>query len=138
MKRYENGTEAPYGLYLSASPIDVRFVGAEGEALDGREGARYLHLPAWMVVALGPALGGAFVMAFPLLVIAAVLGLALTLTFKGLGTKHSYVARANWQPAAAYFDQGATGDDVDPLWDAEMAALEREVMARAEIEKRQG
>lgn len=139
MKRYNNGTEAPYGLYLSTNRVDLRFVGADGESIEGRDNARYVHLPTWMLVVLGPALGGAFVMAFPLLVIASVLGFVATMAVKRLSADHGYVARSSWQPAAAYFDHGATGDaSLTPEGDAEMAALEREVMARAELEKRQG
>jgi len=136
MKRYETGEAAPYGIYIARNVMDVRFNGADGEALEGRAGGRYLRLPTWLVVAVAPALGGAFVLAFPLLVIAAIVGtLGVGAARKLGGNRHAYVARSGWQPAAAYFkqEQASAGDAGD---DPELAELEAEVAARAEAEKR--
>ena len=58
-----------------------------------------------------------------------------------LTRKHAYVARAGWEPAAAYFkgdkgDQGDTGDAQEgETSDPELEALGREVAARAREEK---
>lgn len=135
MKRYETGEAAPYGIYIARNMVDVRFVGADGEALDGREGGRYMRLPTWAVIVVGPALGVIFVMAFPLLVIATIFGtLGVGLVRKLGGARHAYVARSGWQPAAAYFKQDAeAGEEVAD--DPAMARLSAEVAARAEAEK---
>ena len=137
MKRYETGESACYGIYLGQNLLDVRFVGADGETLEGRRGGRYLRLPTWLIVVLGPALGGAFVMAFPLLVIAAVVATLGSVVVRKLAGRHAYVARAGWQPAAAYFkhDQAEAGA---PLDNPELTELAAEVTARAAAEKRQG
>jgi hypothetical protein len=138
MKRYSNNQPAPYGLYVSARPMDICFVGSEGEEITGREGASYRRLPTWFIALLAPALGGAFVMAFPLLVIATVLGTLAVAAFRALSGSHAYVAQSSWQPAAAYFDGKPTADDATPTAAPELEALEAEVALRADAEKREG
>lgn len=134
MKRYETGEPAPYGIYLARNKVDIRFVGADGEGLEGRKGGVYSRLPTWLVVLVGPALGGMFVMAFPLLVIASIIGTLGVALVRKLGGNHAYVARAGWQPAAAYFkkDQAEPGTaEQDPA----LEQLEAEVAVRADAEK---
>ncbi|TNF28484.1 MAG: hypothetical protein EP329_17805 [Deltaproteobacteria bacterium] len=136
MKRYETGETATYGIYIARNMFDVRFVGADGEALEGRKGGSYMRLPTWLVVAVGPALGGMFVMAFPLLVIATIFGTLGVGLFRKLGgQRHAYVARSGWQPAAAYFKHDQTEGGGEGAGDPEMAQLETEVAERAEAEK---
>ena len=140
MKRYTTNQPATYGLYVSARPLDVQLIGADGETLRGREGASYRRLPMWAVVALGPALGGVFVMAFPLLVIAAVLGTLATLAVRAVTTRHAYVAQSTWQPAVSFFDARAEGPDAAPKAPESadgVADLQAEVARRAEGEKRE-
>ena len=138
MKRYSSNHPAPYGLYVSARPMDIHFVGSDGEDLAGREGASYRRLPTWFIALLAPALGGAFVMAFPLLVIAAVVGTLAVGAVRAFSGRHAYVAHSNWQPAAAYFEGKRGADDSSPTADPELEALEAEVALRAAAEKREG
>lgn len=138
MKRYDANQPAPYGLYLSTRPFDIRFVGAEGEPLEGKDGASYRHVPTWLAVLLAPALGGAFVLAFPIIVLVAIFGAIGGALFKGVGKRHSYVARNGWQPAAAYFDKkDASRTDGDTPAD-ELADLDAEVGPKAAAEKQGG
>ena len=123
-------------MFVTANPPDVRFVGADGESLEGSEGAKYLHLPMWTVVALGPALGGFFLISFPLLVIGALM-VALSRNIAGkLADQHAWVARAGYQPVAAYF----TGTDSPEASEVDngLEDLEAEVRERAAREKQEG
>ena len=135
MKRYSATQPAPYGLYISPRNFDIRFVGADGEPLEGKDGATYRRIPTWLVVVFGPALGGIFVLAFPLLVIAAIVGTLGAAAFKALSRRHGYVARGGWQPAAAYFDkkQEARAEGDAPA--AELDDLQAEVTPKADAEK---
>ncbi len=128
MERYTAGSKAPYGLYLSTKPLDIRLVNGEGEHLEGLQDASYMRLPMWMVVLFGPVFGGAFVLMFPLLVlaspIAALMGRLKT------ADDHAYVVRGGFQPAMSYFkgegEEGEKGEGADP----NVADLQDEVKAR--------
>lgn len=140
MKRFQVGHAAPYGLYVSRRPLAVHFVGADGEALEGKPGASFVRLPTWMIAVLAPALGGAFVMLFPLLVIAAVFAAVATLVSRKFASSHAYVTRVGWEPSAAYFKKDHTKGEAEtetPAADPALDALEAEVAARAAAEKKQ-
>lgn len=76
MTRYQATDPAPYGLYLAGWPPDARFVGADGEPIEGRPGSSYVRVPGLVALLLAPVLGGLFVLTFPILIFAA-LALAL-------------------------------------------------------------
>jgi len=142
MKRYDAQMPAPYGLYVCARALDVRFVSADGEPLGGIAGARYLRVPTPLLLLLGPALGGAFVLAFPLvLAFAVVAPLLAAAVRRATAPRHGYVVYTPWQPAAAFFDGHAqpVGASLRPDPDDDgFAALEAEVALRAAEEKRRG
>lgn len=73
MTTYAHGQNSPYGLYISVRPLDMRFVGAEGERLEGKAGAAYGHVPGPLALLLAPVFGGLFVLTFPFVVLAALL-----------------------------------------------------------------
>jgi hypothetical protein len=109
MKSYEANKPARYGLYLSTRPMDIRFVGADGEDLDGVSGASYRRMPTWAVIAAGPVLGGAFVLAFPLLVILASIACIARLVatrVKSAAGEHAHLAMPRWEPSTAYLNKG--------------------------------
>lgn len=126
--KFQSTQPAPYGLYISTRPLDVRFVGADGESLDGLPGAAYSRVPTLLAVLLAPVLGGAFVIAFPILVIvAAVVGL-LRVTFGGLrkaAGDNAWLASSRWEPSTSYLSKNEKkeGADVPP----ELADLASEV-----------
>lgn len=126
--RYTAHSEARYGLYLSLRPLDMRFVGSTGESIDGVEGARYVRLPTWLLVFLGPALGAAFVLAFPVVIAVAMLLAGVhALARTKVAHDHAYVARGTFEPAASYF-RGAS--DKPSAIDPELGDLADEVQAR--------
>jgi len=136
MKRYSANQPAPYGLYISARHMDVRFVGADGENLEGKHDVAYRRVPTWLAVLLATALGGAFVLAFPLIVLGAIFGTLGGAIVKRVSRRHGYVARGGWQPAAAYFDNKEKPRHEDEPASEELADLDAEVGAKAEAEKR--
>ncbi len=126
--RYDANSEARYGLYVSLRPLDMRFVGSTGEAIDGIEGARYVRLPTWLLMVLGPALGAAFVLAFPVFIAVAMLVAGVhALARTKVAHDHAYVARGTFEPAASYF-RGAS--DKPSVIDPELSDLADEVQAR--------
>jgi hypothetical protein len=112
MKTSKNGDQVTFGVYASMKPVDIRFVGADGETLEGKAGALYRRIPTLAMVALAPVFGGVFVMAFPALVVMlAIVGLARFAGRQLVGdTAHLAVMR--WEPTTAYLKQ--TGDSTEP------------------------
>jgi hypothetical protein len=142
MKSYRDQESVPYGLYLSTQPLDVRFVGADGELLQGRPEASYSRLPILAVLVAGPVLGGAFVLAFPIVILVtltAAFGQLAARWLRGLFHEQVPVVRARWAPAAAYLNdtEAATGDpEAEADEDSELEDLEAEVEAAREHEQR--
>ncbi len=142
MKTYNAGKPARYGVYVSPRHLDVRVVGAEDEILDGKPGARYLRIPTLLLVAAAPAIGGAFVLLFPLVIIGALAVVAFQECRKLVrrtADGNAHLATMRWQPGAAYLDGNG---DADPAEEesapaeppADLADLEAEVSARREEE----
>ena len=119
---FRTDARAPYGVYLSTRPLDVRFVGADGETLEGRPGVGYRRLPTALVVAAGPLFGALFVVAFPVLV---AIGLLAALRAR-VADHPAWLAAPRFQPGAVRL-QRDTGDADEAL---ELAALRREVDTR--------
>ena len=113
MKKLTTGEAAQYGLYVSTRPLDIRFVGADGESLEGLPEANYVRLPTLAVVAAAPVLGGAFVLAFPLLVILASVVCVARLVAKAVhktAGDHAYLAQSRWEPVTSYLNRGKDED----------------------------
>ncbi|HAR41564.1 MAG TPA: hypothetical protein DCS07_02865, partial [Bdellovibrionales bacterium] len=79
--------------------------GAEGEVLNGKEGARYIRFPAIVTLAMLPIMGLTFYVAFPLIVIGFVL-----LTFAKIASRavnevfsrNAHLTTMRWNPMTAY------------------------------------
>lgn len=129
MKTHKNQQPAQYGLYLSFNPMDVRFVGAEGEALDGLADAEYRRVPTLLALALAPVLGACFVLAFPVLVIAAVLMAAAKLVVQQVrhtASQHAWIAMPHYEPVASYLTKGEKKADGAEA-PAELSDLQKKV-----------
>ena len=140
MKIHSTGQRVKTGIYFSPSPLDIHIVDVDGTGLDGREGGQYRRLPAPLALALAPVAGGLFVMAFPVLVLAAIAVAATQWArekLRAFADEHAYVVQMRWQPEAAYLrhqreDASGEGgaDDKEP--DDEALELEAEAMKTAE------
>ena len=109
MKIYNAGESVPYGVYFSGRPLDIHIVTAEGDALEGKPGVAYRRMPTLIAVAAGPVIGGVFVMAFPVVIFAA---LVLAVTRMPLGmmqrtaSRNAHLAAVRWEPSSAYLNMG--------------------------------
>ena len=141
MNTYSTGQSAPYGVYASAKPLDLCFVSAEGDTLEGKDGSRYVRIPTLLVIALSPAIGGAFVMLFPVLILAALAGTLAQVVARGVRSafnRNAHVAQMRWEPAAAYLhkngeDADESADDAEA--DDQLENLAEEVEVRRDAEK---
>jgi hypothetical protein len=71
MEAVHSGDRVKAGVYLAPSTFDVKYVGAEGETLQGKEAVAYRKVPTALLMIGGPILGGLFVVAFPLIMLGA-------------------------------------------------------------------
>ncbi|GMV42441.1 MAG: hypothetical protein AMXMBFR64_41570 [Myxococcales bacterium] len=132
MKRHESMQPAPYGLYVATSGMDVRFVGADGDLLEGLPGVTYRRVPTLLALLLAPVLGGAFVMAFPLVVLTVSVGGLLTVAARGArkaAADGALFAGPRWEPATSYLSKGEKKGDPDEV-PPELNDLKSEVDAR--------
>ncbi len=108
MKFYKTGEQVNYGLYISPRAMDMCFIGAEGEALNGVPGAMYARLPVLLMLVLSPAFGGVFVMSFPVIVVAMVAYVmfqGIALMIKNMFRRHANLVVMRWEPTMAYFNK---------------------------------
>lgn len=143
MKMHRSGDVTNQGIYISVWPPDCRFVGAPGEALDGREGLTYRRVPAVLALLLSPLFGGAFVLLFPVLVILGTGLLATTLAARAIRSlleRHWYLASARWEPVTAYLNRCEPkrgGEGQGRIASEALERLEKEVQVRRAEEKEQ-
>jgi hypothetical protein len=105
MKAYFADESVGYGLYFSG--LDFRFVGSDGEKLEGRPGKTYRKLPMFFTIAMSPILGGVFVMAFPVIVVL----MTVYAVFQFFGKKltkeiarNCHLAVHRWEPTVSYLN----------------------------------
>lgn len=67
MATYAGGTAVKRGYYIDGASFEFTTVERDGSALPGGTERRWLHVPVIAVIAAAPALGGLFVLAFPLI-----------------------------------------------------------------------
>lgn len=108
MKTYNTGSKVQYGVYASLKDFDMCFVSADHEILKGRPGAQYFRIPSWLLVLAAPALGGLFVIAFPLLVIMMVIGGLVKMVYQTAHSsveKNAHLMDLRWSPTATYLNR---------------------------------
>lgn len=141
MKKVQSGTPVRSGVYVSLWPPDSRFVGMDGDALEGRPGTRYVRVPSFLLLVASPIIGGLFVILFPVMILAA-LGIALAVLvlriLRPAADSASLLARVGWRPVEASFNGSADAGDpsAEGTQDAELKELAEKVEARREEEKR--
>lgn len=108
MKTYRSGEKVGYGLYVAPNVLDVRFVGSEGETLEGKDHGKYVRLPVVLMVLASPIIGGVFVLAFPLLVVLIAAYAVLEFGLAKIGSvakANAHLAFMRWEPTAAYLNK---------------------------------
>jgi hypothetical protein len=66
MTKIEAGTRVKKGYYFSARSWTLHPMPADGEALPGEAGERYVHVPLLLAFVVAPIMGAAFLMFLPL------------------------------------------------------------------------
>ncbi|HAR42188.1 MAG TPA: hypothetical protein DCS07_06095 [Bdellovibrionales bacterium] len=139
MKTYKSGTQVQYGIYISPKALDFRFVGADNETLEGKSGAQYYRLPTLIAILSAPALGGLFVMTFPVIVVimvALAIVKAITSAVSSLVQERAHLVNMQWQPSAAYLNKKRRAGKSESAQknSAELQKLEKEVADRKQEE----
>jgi len=138
MKKYQAGDNVSYGVYSSFWPPEMHFVGADGEALEGKSGVTYRRVPLPLVIMAGPAIGGLFVMAFPLVIFAAIAYSIFRLVaqkVKAGANERAFLARANWQPQASYLKKPTEPTEDEVAIESELLDLDERINERRREEK---
>lgn len=139
MKTYQTTKPAPYGVYASLSPLDMRFVGADGESLEGKAQADYFRVPTGLMLVLAPVAGAVFVVAFPALVLGmtvAAVGNYAAKQVSNVANDSVHFTVARWQPTAAFLRHPGKApkatEEVKPAdaHQGDLVHLEREVQER--------
>jgi hypothetical protein len=65
-----SGTPVKSGYYLNSRRFSFSHVAVDGEALRGTAGDRWVRVPAPLLLAAAPIIGGLFVVAFPIVGVA--------------------------------------------------------------------
>jgi hypothetical protein len=148
IRTYRAGDQVPWGVYLAVNRLAVRHVSASDEVLSGKAGARFVRVPTWLLVVASPAVGGLYVVLFPLILAGVLVSLLVHLVavvVRRAFERHGHLAHARWEPAASYLrpeaPKSATGREpaqpsAQVVVDEELRDLEAEVAARRESERR--
>lgn len=138
MKTYMTKQAAEYGLYTSFNPMDVRFVGAAGEPLEGLDGASYRRVPTLLALGLAPVLGAVFVISFPLLILGAVALAAAKMLLQAVRSsadEHAWVVSPRWEPVASYLTKHPKKADASQV-PAELQDLNQKVQDQRAAEEK--
>jgi len=149
LRTYLAGEQVPWGVYLAVNRPAVRHVSASDEVLTGKPGTRFVRIPTWLLVLASPAVGALYVLFFPLIVAGVMASFAVHLVgvvVRRALERHGHLAHARWEPSASYLrpvdHKEAAGAEAAPepaageAIDEELRALEAEVAARRERERR--
>ena len=117
MATYAGGTPVKRGYYIEGKSFEFTTVERDGSALPGGPERRWLHVPVLVVIAAAPALGGLFVLSFPLIGFGVVAySLAKKLAPAALAGARELAATLgpSWVPGEAHLDGGTAPDAPKP------------------------
>ncbi len=136
MKTMNSGNPVSRGVYLSLKPLDISFVGTDGEVLEGPPGASYVRIPTILALLASPALGGLFVVLFPVLVFAAMITLLGKVVVNSLGKtlrQQAPLLRMQGTPAVSYLKRDEEEGETEEVTD-DLIELEEEIREAREEE----
>ena len=119
MATYAGGTAVKRGYFIDGKSFEFTTVERDGSTLPGGPERRWLHLPVLVVIAVAPALGGLFVLSFPLIGFGVVAySLAKKIVPLARASARELVATLgpSWAPGEAHL--GGTAADAPPPEDA--------------------
>lgn len=142
-RTWNAGQAVREGVYVGVNHLGARYVSAPDEPLTGESGARFVRVPTLVMLLASPFIGAAYVVAFPFIAAAALLGVLVHLvtdTFQKAWSDHAHLADLRWSPAAAFLvpehtPEGETKAEGEPApLDPTLQALDAEVEARRATE----
>ncbi len=131
-KTYAGQTQVRSGYYINARSYELVNVPSDGGTLPGGPETKYLRIPVLVAMVAAPALGGLFIVAFPLIGLG-VIGQAVYRAITGSAKEVAATVATQAMPAGSTAltgkptDEAATGE---PSKDAAADALAREIEAR--------
>ncbi|HYS82533.1 MAG TPA: hypothetical protein VEM76_17625 [Anaeromyxobacteraceae bacterium] len=133
MTTYAGGTAVKSGYYLDLRTFTFAQVARDGGKLPGGDEQGFTRVPAMLVLAAAPVLGGAFVVALPFIafgVTAYAIGKRLT----GVGHAGAREVAATlappWAPGAAHLTGAPPSEQGAPAADARIDELAGEIDAK--------
>ena len=133
-KTYAGQTQVRSGYYVNARSFELVNVEKDGGTLPGGPDAKFVRIPVLVAMIAAPALGGLFVVAFPLIGLG-VIGQAVFRALTGSAREVAATVATPAMPAGATAltgkpaEKGATGE---PSKDTATDALAKEIEARRE------
>jgi hypothetical protein len=130
---YVGGTQVKSGTYMDARRLAFVNVAKDGEALPGTAEARWRRVPALLVVAAAPVLGGLFVVALPVIgfgAAACAIGRRLTGRARAGAKEIAATVAPPWVPGEAHLTGKPPEPGVEgaaPAQDERMRELEKEI-----------
>ncbi len=136
MTMIEAGTRVKKGYYFSAHTWTLQPMARDGEALPGKHGEKFLHVPLLLAFVLTPLMGAAFLMFLPLIgfyLAASAAVRPVARLFTRSATEIAATMQPGWQPGEAHLtgkrgEEGA--EEKAPPAEGELASLEKEIEAR--------
>ena len=101
MSKHRGGEMVPAGTYWNVQTGGLVELGREG-ALPGNEGSAYLRMPFSVAFVLVIALGGLYVVSFPLLIIGMSVYVAAVRILGGIAYQVRRTVSFGWRPTEAY------------------------------------
>jgi hypothetical protein len=133
MATYAGGTQVKRGYYIDGTAFEFTNVERDGGVLPGTVERRWLRVPTVAVIAAAPALGGLFVLSFPLIgfgVVAYALVKKLIPAARAGARELGATLGPTWAPGEAHLT-GEAGEEAPP---AGAPAVPREAGA-AELDR---
>jgi hypothetical protein len=131
-KTYAGQTQVRSGYYVNAHSFELVNIDRDGGTLPGVPETRYVRIPTLLAMAAAPALGGLFVVAFPLIGLG-VIGQAVFRAITGSAKEVAATVATPAMPAGSTAltgkptEAGATGE---PSREAATDTLAKEIEAR--------
>ncbi len=141
MREHKANQTVPGGFYWNKGTWEIVPVNGESGVLPGDSSARYIRVPAALLVVGAPVLGGLFVMFLPFIgIFLALRELARRtgMAFKSAGDEVAVRLAPSWQPGVAHLTGGKETEKKETAEKtsepSELSALEEKVEERRRTE----
>lgn len=137
MTMIEAGTRVKKGYYFSARSWSLQPMPADGAALPGGPGEKYLHVPLLAAFILAPLMGAAFLMFLPFIgfyLAAHAAARPVVRMFTRSATELAATMQPGWQPGEAHLTgkraEGEAAGEKGAAQEGELSALQKEIESK--------